>query len=361
MTSSISGTCLQQVDLVVEERPVEDRDDRLGRVEGERAQPRAFAPGEQDGFHDNRRSYRTSRGSPTVMGRQARLQCAAQAPFPADEPAELPHARAHLPGAAAGGRAADEVRGPPDPRHAARSSWRPPSSAWRRSPTGSTATWRAGASRSPALGQMHRSAGRQAADLRGAHLARQMDWRPAWMVAVIIGREFAVTGLRSLAYARGVAMPASPLGKFKMVAQVVAILLLSSGRHVSGVLSCWGRLRCGWCVAARRGVGGRLLPAIHACERAAGRPTSSPRPAWNPARLARLQVRASGRAGLDLPTGRRPRALQFGSMRLAAPRSRYSLSSNSLQQRRNKAGPRPATSPRDRATRRGSSRRRRGR
>jgi CDP-diacylglycerol--glycerol-3-phosphate 3-phosphatidyltransferase len=46
------------------------------------------------------------------------------------------------------------------------------------------------------------------------------------MVAVIIGREFAVTTLRSLAYARGIAMPASPLGKIKMVAQVVAILAL---------------------------------------------------------------------------------------------------------------------------------------
>jgi len=54
----------------------------------------------------------------------------------------------------------------------------------------------------------------------------QMDVAPAWMVAVIIGREFAVTGLRSLSYARGVAMPASPLGKIKMVAQVVAILAL---------------------------------------------------------------------------------------------------------------------------------------
>src|SRR5882762_9218913 len=53
-----------------------------------------------------------------------------------------------------------------------------------------------------------------------------MDLAPAWMVAVIIGREFAVTTLRSLAYARGVPMPASPLGKIKMVAQVVAILAL---------------------------------------------------------------------------------------------------------------------------------------
>jgi CDP-diacylglycerol--glycerol-3-phosphate 3-phosphatidyltransferase len=54
----------------------------------------------------------------------------------------------------------------------------------------------------------------------------QMDLAQSWMVAVIIGREFAVTTLRSLAYARGVAMPASPLGKLKMVAQVVAILAL---------------------------------------------------------------------------------------------------------------------------------------
>src|SRR3954466_9140885 len=54
----------------------------------------------------------------------------------------------------------------------------------------------------------------------------QMGMAPAWMVAVIIGREFAVPGLRSLTYARGVAMPASPLGKVKMIAQVVAILAL---------------------------------------------------------------------------------------------------------------------------------------
>src|SRR5262249_33303577 len=59
----------------------------------------------------------------------------------------------------------------------------------------------------------------------------QMDLAPAWMVAVIIGREFAVTGLRSLAYARGVIVPASSLGKVKMIAQVVAILALILGRE----------------------------------------------------------------------------------------------------------------------------------
>jgi CDP-diacylglycerol---glycerol-3-phosphate 3-phosphatidyltransferase len=61
----------------------------------------------------------------------------------------------------------------------------------------------------------------------------QMDLAPAWMVAVILGRDFAVTALRSLSYARGVGIPASPLGKIKMVAQVVAILalILSHGRR----------------------------------------------------------------------------------------------------------------------------------
>jgi len=54
----------------------------------------------------------------------------------------------------------------------------------------------------------------------------QLDLAQSWMVAVIIGREFAVTTLRSLAYARGVVMPASQLGKIKMVAQVVGILAL---------------------------------------------------------------------------------------------------------------------------------------
>jgi CDP-diacylglycerol--glycerol-3-phosphate 3-phosphatidyltransferase len=59
----------------------------------------------------------------------------------------------------------------------------------------------------------------------------QMNLAPAWMVAVIIGREFAVTGLRSFAYAREVVIPASPLGKVKMIAQVVAILALILGQE----------------------------------------------------------------------------------------------------------------------------------
>jgi CDP-diacylglycerol--glycerol-3-phosphate 3-phosphatidyltransferase len=53
---------------------------------------------------------------------------------------------------------------------------------------------------------------------------------PAWAVVIIIGREFAVTGLRSIAAADGVVISASKMGKFKMLVQVltVALLIVSS-------------------------------------------------------------------------------------------------------------------------------------
>src|SRR6187551_3677682 len=57
----------------------------------------------------------------------------------------------------------------------------------------------------------------------------QLDLAAAWMVELIIGREFAITALRSLAYTKGITIPASPLGKIKMVSQVTAILLLIVG------------------------------------------------------------------------------------------------------------------------------------
>jgi CDP-diacylglycerol--glycerol-3-phosphate 3-phosphatidyltransferase len=73
----------------------------------------------------------------------------------------------------------------------------------------------------------------------------QMGMAPAWMVAVILGREFAITVLRSLAHSRGVVIAASPLGKFKMVSEVVAILALILGRDhlqqfaVLGTIALW--------------------------------------------------------------------------------------------------------------------------
>src|SRR2546421_8379632 len=54
----------------------------------------------------------------------------------------------------------------------------------------------------------------------------QLDLAPAWMVAGILGRGFAITALRSIAYARGVALPAARLRKIKIGAEVVASVAL---------------------------------------------------------------------------------------------------------------------------------------
>lgn len=55
---------------------------------------------------------------------------------------------------------------------------------------------------------------------------------PAWMVVIIIGREFTVLGLRNIASAEGFTIEASTLGKTKMVLQVVAACAATLGRRV---------------------------------------------------------------------------------------------------------------------------------
>ncbi|HEY2380886.1 MAG TPA: CDP-diacylglycerol--glycerol-3-phosphate 3-phosphatidyltransferase [Terriglobia bacterium] len=57
----------------------------------------------------------------------------------------------------------------------------------------------------------------------------QLQLVHAWMVAIIVGREFAVTGLRSIASAQGFTIDASQFGKIKMVTQVAAITFLILG------------------------------------------------------------------------------------------------------------------------------------
>lgn len=49
---------------------------------------------------------------------------------------------------------------------------------------------------------------------------------PGWLVVLIISREFAVSGLRSIAAAEGYTIQAGELGKSKMVLQVVGITLV---------------------------------------------------------------------------------------------------------------------------------------
>jgi CDP-diacylglycerol---glycerol-3-phosphate 3-phosphatidyltransferase len=50
----------------------------------------------------------------------------------------------------------------------------------------------------------------------------EMGLVQAWMVVIIIGREFIVVGLRDIASSEGLLIPASALGKTKMILQVLA-------------------------------------------------------------------------------------------------------------------------------------------
>ena len=60
----------------------------------------------------------------------------------------------------------------------------------------------------------------------------EIGMAPAWMVVVIIGREFAVNGLRLVAVQQGVTIAASKLGKGKTISQVVAISALILGHQL---------------------------------------------------------------------------------------------------------------------------------
>ncbi len=64
---------------------------------------------------------------------------------------------------------------------------------------------------------------------------------PAWTVVVILGREFAVTGLRAVAAAEGIIISAQMVGKVKMWAQCVAIVaLLVVGANMNPPVSNFG-------------------------------------------------------------------------------------------------------------------------
>ena len=67
---------------------------------------------------------------------------------------------------------------------------------------------------------------------------------PGWMAILIVGREFAVSGLRSIAAAEGYTIKASDLGKTKMVSQVAAVsCMLFSVHHpefwAAGMAMMW--------------------------------------------------------------------------------------------------------------------------
>ncbi len=72
----------------------------------------------------------------------------------------------------------------------------------------------------------------------------ELELAPAWMVMVIIAREFAVSALRSLAAADQLVLAAMPTAKAKTVLQIVAISLLIIHRRLGefgrlSTLSLW--------------------------------------------------------------------------------------------------------------------------
>ncbi len=54
----------------------------------------------------------------------------------------------------------------------------------------------------------------------------ELGLAPAWMVVVIVAREFAVTGLRQVAHEQGIVISASWWGKLKTLTQIIAVSLL---------------------------------------------------------------------------------------------------------------------------------------
>ena len=65
----------------------------------------------------------------------------------------------------------------------------------------------------------------------------EMDIIPAWMVVIVIGREFAIMGLRTLAASEGKILAAERLGKQKTISQFTIIIIILSFIALKGTLS----------------------------------------------------------------------------------------------------------------------------
>jgi CDP-diacylglycerol---glycerol-3-phosphate 3-phosphatidyltransferase len=76
-----------------------------------------------------------------------------------------------------------------------------------------------------------------------------LAWIPSWVVVIIIGRELAITGLRSIIAQNQADVSASWLGKYKTGFQIAAIIpllihyrYLGIDFHVIGMFFLWGAL-----------------------------------------------------------------------------------------------------------------------
>lgn len=70
----------------------------------------------------------------------------------------------------------------------------------------------------------------------------------AWMVVVIIAREFIISGIRGYSEAQGVKFPAIPAGKLKMVMQsaAIGIVLFQLAWLPDAVWAIWGKIVIVW-------------------------------------------------------------------------------------------------------------------
>jgi CDP-diacylglycerol--glycerol-3-phosphate 3-phosphatidyltransferase len=75
---------------------------------------------------------------------------------------------------------------------------------------------------------------------------------PAWVVVLIVGRELAVTGLRSIAASEGITLGAEELGKYKTIFQIFALVgllihypYLYIDFHAGGMYFLWLSLLLG--------------------------------------------------------------------------------------------------------------------
>jgi len=107
----------------------------------------------------------------------------------------------------------------------------------------------------------------------------------AWAVCIIVGREFAVSGMRAIAAGEKITISASKLGKWKMASQVVGISLMILGARLDdiGLWRMTGRAAL-YVMTVMALVSGfdyfrKYLPVLLAKERAARAEPEADRPA----------------------------------------------------------------------------------
>jgi len=78
--------------------------------------------------------------------------------------------------------------------------------------------------------------------IAGLILLVQFQRIEAWIAIALIAREIGVTGLRAIAAAEGIVIPAGIIGKYKVVLQILAILMLTLEGAILLPFSSWATM-----------------------------------------------------------------------------------------------------------------------